>query len=445
MNVLNDFTTDRQDQVVKTAVIGAGISGLTAALRLQDHHQVTVFEAADRLGGHTHTHRVELHGEEHAIDSGFIVFNTETYPNFCVLLDELGIESQPTDMSFSVRWDARGLEYAGTGWSGLLAQRRNVANLEFWRMLADWWRFTSEAQHALKKLDDRTTVAEYLAEHRYSETFHQGYFLPLGSAVWSSPRAALGDFPIKFVLDFYRNHGMLGLPGHLKWRVIQGGSHRYVEAIRRRLRGPVHTDAQVIDVSRQHERLAVRVVGRPPEIFEHVVFACHSDQALRILGSCATAAEREVLSAFPYQTNSAILHTDASLLPRNPRAWASWNYRVADDESDAATVTYDMTRLQRLCTRQRFLVTLNSEEAIRPSSILRRMTYHHPVFTAGRSAAQRRHGELIDHFGASYCGAYWGNGFHEDGVNSALAVCRVLNEKSAADRSSAPRCACLVS
>lgn len=413
---------------MKIAIVGGGISGLVAALRLQERHEVVVLEAADYAGGHTHTHDIELNGERHAVDSGFIVFNHKTYPHFCELLEELDVESQATDMSFSVRWDARELEYAGTGLNGLFAQRKNLVSAEFWRLLADWWRFNRKALGTLQELSDTATIGEFFARHRYSEIFRFGYFLPLGSAVWSSPRTAFEDFPIRFVLEFYRNHGMLGLPGQLKWRVIRGGSRRYVEAILKRLHTTVRTNSRVAAVSRQVDQMEVCVVGQAPQMFDHVVFACHSDQALRMLSHSGTQAEQELLTAFPYQRNSAVLHTDVSVMPRSRRAWASWNYCIAGTGDDAATVTYDMTRLQRLPTNQRFLVTLNSDESIDPAKVLKRMTYHHPVFTSGRSAAQQRHGELINHYGASYCGAYWGNGFHEDGVNSALAVCRVLNE-----------------
>lgn len=431
---------------MKIAIIGGGISGLTAALRLQSRHEVVLFEAADYIGGHTHTHDIESNGERHAVDSGFIVFNRQTYPNFCQLLEELGVESQPTDMSFSVRWDQRDLEYAGTGLNGLFAQRQNLASLSFWRFLADWWRFNRDGRRVLNELDDCTTVGDFFSHRTYSEIFRLGYFLPLGSAVWSSPRAAFAEFPIRFVLEFYRNHGMLGLPGQLKWRVIRGGSRRYVEAILSRLHAEVRTRSRTTVVSRCADQMEVRIAGQLPQLFDHVVFACHSDQALRLLGASATQTESELLAAFPYQRNSALLHTDTSVLPRSRRAWASWNYRLAGSGDDAATVTYDMTRLQRLPTQQRFLVTLNSDDSIDPNKVLRRMAYHHPIFTSGRAAAQRRHTELINHFGASYCGAYWGNGFHEDGVNSALAVVRVLNTSPAtAVRNTKLNETCLVS
>lgn len=414
---------------MRIAIVGAGVSGLVAALRLQEKHQVVVFEAGNYAGGHTHTHQVLLDGQMRAVDSGFIVFNTRTYPRFCELLDELGVVSQPTDMSLSVRCDRTGLEYAGTGLGGLFAQPRNLVSPRFYRLLADWYRFNRQARQLLANsdaLDEQMTIGDFFERNPYSDAFRECYFLPLGSAVWSSPRQAFEQFPIRFVMEFYKNHGMLALPGQVPWRVIQGGSRQYVEAILQRLRKPVRLNSPVSAVRRQEDRIMVQVAGHEAEEFDHVVFACHSDQALRMLGESATAMEREMLSQFPYQRNSALLHTDDSVMPRSRRAWASWNYHLPADNSDAATVTYDMTRLQRLGTNQRVFVTLNADDRVNPDRILQRMIYHHPVFGAGRAAMQRRHGELLNHFGASFCGAYWGNGFHEDGVVSALAVCRTL-------------------
>jgi predicted NAD/FAD-binding protein len=415
---------------VKIAVIGAGISGLTAALRLQRRHEVVVLEAADYVGGHTHTHDVEIDGRRTAVDSGFIVFNHRTYPNFKALLGELGVACQPTDMSFSVRCDRTGLEYAGTGLNGLFAQRRNLVSPRFWRLIGDWLRFNRQAQQLLPELDEQTTVGEFFAQYSYSAAFRQSYFLPLGSAVWSSPRETFERFPIRFVLEFYRNHGMLDLPGRLPWRVIQGGSKQYVEAILRRLRGGMRLSSPVRSIRRLGGPVEVHVAGESPERFDHVVMACHSDQALRAIGESATPIERELLSAFPYQRNTAVLHTDELVMPRCRRAWASWNYHLPHDDNGNATVTYDMTRLQSLPLSPRFFVTLNADDRIDPRRVLRRMVYHHPVFTAGRAAARRRHHELIDHRGISYCGAYWGHGFHEDGVNSALAVATALDASS---------------
>jgi predicted NAD/FAD-binding protein len=325
-------------------------------------------------------------------------------------------------MSFSVRCDRTGLEYAGTGLRGLFAQRMNVVRPRFWQLISDWLKFNRLARRTMCELDDHTTVDEFFARYPFSETFREQYFLPLGSAVWSCPRSTFGQFPVRQVLEFYQNHGMLNLPGSVPWKVVQGGSRRYVDALLRRLGSCIRLRSPVVQVRRRGGRVSLQVSGQPAETFDHVIMACHSDQALRALGASATPLERTVLSAFPYQRNSVVLHTDVSVLPRCRRAWASWNYHLPVEDESAATVTYDMTRLQRLPTAQRFLVTLNGDDLIDPRCVLGRFVYHHPVFTSGRAAAQRRHRELINYRGISYCGAYWGHGFHEDGVNSALAV-----------------------
>jgi predicted NAD/FAD-binding protein len=416
---------------MRIAVVGSGIAGLVAALRLQADHQVDLLEAADYAGGHTHTHTIRLQGQTLAVDSGFIVFNRTTYPQFSALLDELGIACQPTDMSFSVRCERTGLEYAGSGLAGLLAQPANLLRPAFWQLGLDWVRFHRQVRRLLPQMDERQTVGAFFAEHRYSAAFREWYFLPLGSAVWSCPRSAFEGFPIKLVLEFYRQHGMLGLPGSVRWRVIQGGSRRYVEAIVSRLHRGIELRTPVVGLRRRGGFIELALADQPPRTYDHVVLACHSDQALQILGPAATPTEREILSAFPYQRNTALLHTDTSVLPRSRRAWASWNYLLPATQRAAATVTYDMTRLQSLPVAERLLVTLNADERIDPRKVLRRMVYHHPVFDARRAAMQRRHRELIDHQGVSYCGAYWGHGFHEDGVRSALAVAEVLAPRTA--------------
>lgn len=422
---------------MRIAVVGSGISGLVAALKLQAGHEVDLLEAADYAGGHTHTHTLQVEGQTLAVDSGFIVFNRTTYPHFSALLDELKVRSQPTDMSFSVRCERTGLEYAGSGLSGLFAQPANMLRPSFWKLWIDWLRFNRQARRLLPRLDERLTVGEFFAQHRYSEAFREQYFLPLGSAVWSCPRSAFAGFPIKLVLEFYRNHGMLALPGKVRWEVVVGGSQRYVQAILGRLHKGIELRTRVRALRRMAGSIELQIDGQPPRTYDHVVLACHSDQALRMLGDQATRQELEILTAFPYQRNTAVLHTDTSVLPKNRRAWASWNYLLPATASAAATVTYDMTRLQSLPVRQRLLVTLNAEERIDPSKVLRRMVYHHPVFDARRAAMQRRHRELIDHHGLSYCGAYWGHGFHEDGVVSALAVAEVLVPQATSRRSAA--------
>jgi len=409
------------------AVIGAGISGLSAAYWLQLDHRVTVFEANDYSGGHTNTVAVELEGNRYHIDTGFIVYNERTYPKFSLLLDELGVPSQPTEMSFSVRDDCGGLEYNGHSLNSLFAQRRNLLRPHFWRMLLDIMRFNRHAIRLAAQSGAELTVGDFLKQHQFSRAFADQYLLPMGSAIWSCPTGKFSQFPIRFIVEFYANHGLLQLRDRPTWRVIAGGSQSYVREMVRKLRQPVQLRSIVSSVRRFSDRVDVDVRGRSVQSFDHVVFACHSDQALRILGDDATVTERDVLAEFPYERNTAILHTDESVLPRNRRAWASWNYRTAGSDTPAC-VTYNMNILQGIEARQTFCVTLNDETHIAPERVLRRFEYSHPVYTARRSAAQARHRELLATNRTSFCGAYWGNGFHEDGVTSARAVVLALQE-----------------
>ena len=419
---------------MKIAIIGAGISGLTAAYRLSAAHDVTVFEANDYLGGHTNTVDVEIDGERHAIDTGFIVFNDWTYPNFIALLDELGVRSQPTSMSFSVRCDAANLEYNGSSLNGLFAQRRNLLRPSFYRMLADILRFNREAPELIlnQPATEETTVGEYLVRQRYSREFVEHYLLPMGAAIWSCPLGTFANFPIRFIAEFYRNHGLLSVRNRPTWRVIEGGSRNYVTKMAERFSDRIRLSTPIEQVTRTTEGVMVKPQNEPAVSFDHVVFACHSDQALRMLAD-PTPTERAVLSEFPYGRNIAVLHTDRQVLPKHRRAWASWNYhlsgRPADSATQSASVTYQMNLLQHILSRHVFNVTLNSDEQIDPAKVLRRMEYHHPIFTVRRAAAQARHRELINVNRTSFCGAYWGNGFHEDGVVSALRVCEALLPK----------------
>lgn len=416
---------------MRIAIIGAGVSGLCLAYQLRNVHDVTVFDGNSYAGGHVNT--VELDGDRQrlAVDTGFIVFNERTYPNFCSLLKELQVESQLSDMSFSIRCDRTGLEYAGTGWNGLLAQRLNLFRPGFWRLIRDWRRFGQESQQLLKQTAETLTVAEYFREHTYSREFREQYFLPIGSAIWSCPHERFEQFPMRFIVDFYHQHGLLTLDDPPQWRVICGGSRQYVRALLRRLPRQVQLDSRVIRVAREEVGVRLHFSQGDSQCFDHAVIACHADQSLSLLGNQATATERHVLAAFPYEKNVATLHTDRSVLPRSRRAWASWNYHIPAQSSQKATVTYHMNRLQSLKSEEDYCVTLNGEERIDPSRVLRTFHYQHPVYSLSRLAAQQRHRELIDHHGLSYCGAYWGNGFHEDGVNSALAVSRVLGNVAA--------------
>ena len=416
---------------MKIAIIGAGVSGLTAARLLDRRHEVVVYEADSRPGGHANTVDIQIDDERHAVDTGFMVFNDRTYPHFVALLNELRVPSLPTTMSFSVRCDRTGLEYNGSSLKGLFSQRRNLFRPSFWRMLRDILSFNREAPRGLSpgssrdQDDDNVTVGEFLRRGRYSREFSEHYLLPMGSAIWSCPTGAFEKFPIRFVVEFYRNHGLLSLRDRPQWRVIDGGSRRYVEAIVRGLRGRLLLSARVESVRRLAD--GVEIVARGSvDRYDHVVFACHSDQALRMLAD-PSPVERELLSAFRYETSVALLHVGDGLLPKKLRARACWNYRLTGDPSAGASVTYSLNRLQHIRSRHEINVTLNGEHLVNADDVLARFDYAHPVFSAGRAAAQARHGELIDAQRTSYCGAYWRNGFHEDGVASALAVCQALD------------------
>jgi predicted NAD/FAD-binding protein len=430
---LNHFSTLAGQQffegLMRIAIVGAGIAGLTAAYRLQAGHDVTVFEAGRYAGGHTNTVDVTLDGRTYAIDTGFIVFNSLHYPRFTELLNDLGVSSQPTDMSFSVRSDRSGLEYASRSLNTLFAQRRNVFRPGFARMLRDIVRFHRDARAG--RPGDRTTVADYVAERGYSAGFLDDYLTPLGASLWSSPPATFRGFSMRFVIEFLENHALLQLAGQPVWRVITGGSRTYVDALRARFRGRLWLGRPVVRVDRRPDGAVVIDAEGERARFDHVVFACHADQALRML-SAPTAAEREILGAFPYQRNDVLLHTDTTVLPRLRRAWASWNYHVPAIERDAVSVTYQMNRLQRLAGPHQFNVTLNDAGLVRPDRVLARFVYEHPLFVPGRDAAQRRHAELIGPNRSSFCGAYWGYGFHEDGVRSGLAIAGALEQRLAA-------------
>ena len=407
----------------RIAVIGAGVSGLVAADRLARGHHVTLFESDRRPGGHTHTHTVEAVDGPHQVDTGFIVFNPAHYPHFTALLDELGIDSRPTEMSFSVRCDRTGVEWAGAdSLNRVFGQRRNLVRPGFYRMLRDLLRFAPVARTVVADPDDRRTVAGFVAEQGFSREFVDHYLLPLGAALWSCPAGAFAEFPIRFVAEFLANHAMLDpLGARPQWRTVAGGSRRYVDALLARCDGELRLGPPIRAVRRGERGITLVRGDGETEGFDEVVLACHADQALALLER-PTATEEAVLSAFPYEPNEALLHTDTSVLPRTRRTWAAWNYRRPAGEEGAVAVTYNMNILQGLTARETYCVTLNDDGAVAPDRVIARMTYHHPRFTSERGRAQARHRELIRAHRTSFCGAYWGYGFHEDGARSALAV-----------------------
>jgi len=418
---------------MRIAVIGAGIAGNVAAYHLSREHEVTVFEAGGHVGGHTHTHEVEQAGRVYAVDTGFIVFNDWTYPNFIRLLDELGVESQPSRMSFSVRDEASGLEYNGTSLKSLFAQRSNLLRPSFWRMIRDILRFNREAPALLSRSGDDLALGEYLAEHRYSREFIAHYIIPMGAAIWSTDPESMQRFPARYFVRFFHNHGMLSVDDRPQWRVIRGGSARYVEKLTAPFRDRIRLNTPVEWIRRLAGQVLVKARGHAVERYDAAFLACHSDQALHLLAD-ATPQEREVLGAIPYQRNEAVLHTDTRLLPRKRLAWAAWNYHVRPGRQAQAALTYNMNILQSLAAPQPFLVTLNRSDAIDPERIIRRIEYHHPLYTPRGVAAQARQSEINGPLDIYFCGAYWRFGFHEDGVVSALDALEHFKARSHAQR-----------
>lgn len=416
---------------MKIAIIGSGISGLTCGHYLHQQHDVTIFEANDYIGGHTATVDVELNGQCYAIDTGFIVYNDRTYPNFIQMMNEIGIRGVATQMSFSVRNDANGLEYNGHTITTLFAQKRNWFKPSFYRFIREILRFNRLAKAAAHDAEDSIqTLGEFLHHHQFSGYFCENYILPMGAAIWSSSLADMRAFPLTFFLRFFLNHGLLDITDRPQWYVIEGGSRAYIEPLTKGFRDKIRLNAPVEWLRRSGQGIELQVHGKI-EHFDEVIFACHSDQALALL-SDANHLERELLGAMGYQANEVILHTDTSLLPKRKAAWASWNYRLAgdaDQETRLPALTYNMNILQHINSSETFCVTLNSSENINPNKVLRKFTYHHPVFNRAAIAAQQRKAEISGVNHTWFCGAYWHNGFHEDGVKSALDVVTRLSSQ----------------
>ncbi|EYC50936.1 NADH-ubiquinone oxidoreductase subunit 6 [Hylemonella gracilis str. Niagara R] len=406
---------------MKIAIVGTGIAGNVVAHHLAREHDITVYEAGAHVGGHTHTHDVQLGGRSYQVDTGFIVYNDWTYPNFIALLDELGVATQPSSMSFSVRDERSGLEYNGTTLNTLFAQRRNLLRPSFLRMIRDILRFNREAPALLQDGAEDITLGDYLERGRYTRGFIEHYVVPMGAAIWSTDPVNMLAFPARYFVRFFHNHGMLSVNERPQWRVIRGGSARYVEALAAPFRDRIRLNTPVQSIRREGNHAWVQAQGQAAERYDAVFLACHSDQALRLLAD-PSAAESEVLGAIRYQPNEAVLHTDARLLPRTRRAWAAWNYHVLPQDTGRVALTYNMNILQSLDAPTPLLVTLNHSDAIDPAKVIKRIPYEHPLYTRAGVAAQARHGQINGPLNTYYCGAYWRYGFHEDGVVSALTA-----------------------
>jgi uncharacterized protein len=419
---------------VRIAIAGAGVSGLVAAHLLAREHEIVIYEAGSYAGGHTNTVRVDTAHHSYHVDTGFIVMNDRNYPNFTRLLRQLGVETQATNMSFSVKGEDENFEYAGTP-RGLFCQPRNLLSPRFQRMIADLLRFNRELRRLLCREETGESLQDFLVRHRFSEVFIRRLIVPQVSAVWSADPRQVSSFPVRFLAEFFANHGMLGFRDRPLWSTVAGGSARYVEALTRPFHERIRLDSPVRSIVRSEDRVEVtaedrgdrrggRWGGRDTESFDQVVIATHSDQALALL-SDPSERERAVLGAIPYQQNEAVLHTDSSLLPRRRFARAAWNFHLLREPKPLSTVTYHMNHLQRIQSPDRdFCVTLNRSESIDPDKIIRTIPYSHPVFTPAGVAAQAQHGAIGGlQTRTHYCGAYWGWGFHEDGVVSALRAC----------------------
>jgi predicted NAD/FAD-binding protein len=414
---------------MKIAIIGSGISGLTSAYLLSRKNDVTVFEKNNYIGGHTHTHELEFNGHTHFVDSGFIVYNERTYPNFIKILNQLNVDRQITRMGFSVKSKDNNLEYAGHSLNGLFAQRSNLLNPSYLNMLWSMLRFNKESRNDLNSMKTSLTLGEYLKKNHYPDIFIQNFIIPIGAAVWSTVPNLMMEMPAIFFIRFFENHGMLQIIDRPKWWVIKNGSKSYVEKIISNFRDKIRLSNPVKNVKRIDGKIII-ASGKDniiEEEFDSVVFATHSNQSLKLLEK-PSALEKEILGAIPYQNNRALLHYDESILPKRKNAWSSWNYNLDRDEDKPVSLTYNMNILQGLDSTRTYCVSLNSDDLIDKSKVIKKLDYEHPLFTLEGVEAQKRKHQISGVNNTYYCGAYWRNGFHEDGVVSALDVCKSFGE-----------------
>ena len=411
---------------MKIAIVGSGISGLITAFLLQRKHEIVLFEANTYVGGHTHTINVNRQNSDYAVDTGFIVFNEKTYPNFCKILHQLGVESQPTQMSFSFNCRETGLEYNPHSLNTIFAQRKNLFSPSFYRVAYEVFRFRKEFESLLTLEHRETKLVHYLKEKGYSRKFIDKFIVPVGSSLWSANPKKFEDFPLQTFVRFFKNHGLLNVTDVMQWLVVKGGSKRYVDKLISPFSDSIRLSLPVRKIRRRRDYIELEhAVGT--EKFEHVIIATHSDQALELLSN-PTDMEKKVLGAIPYQENKTILHTDSSVLPKRRKIWASWNYLLPEEKKAKATLTYDMNILQNIKSPEEFCVSLNLSEDIDSTKIIDTFDYMHPVFTPASVAAQKQHQDISGVDRIHFCGAYWGYGFHEDGVNSALEVCKYFGE-----------------
>ena len=399
---------------MKLAVIGSGISGNTLAYLLNQKYDVTLYEKNKRIGGHSHTHHVTLNNKRESVDTGFIVFNKKTYPLFTSLLDNLGVKYENSDMSFSVFSEENNFEYNGTSINSLFSQRKNLVNFRFLKMIFEILRFNKQAI----KLQSKTiTLSQYLKKNNYSDFFCNHYILPMGAAIWSSDIKTILNFPAHFFISFFKNHGMLSINNRPQWLTISGGSEKYVKKLTSSFKNKIRLNSKIKKINRYKNHITIED-NRSKEKYDYIFFACHSDEALDLL-SKPTADEITILKALPYQENEVILHTDTSIMPKKKLSWAAWNYNIDSSDSEPISLTYNMNILQNIKSKKDLLVTLNPKKQIQKENIIKNLKYSHPKFSIKGISAQRMKNKISGKNRSFFAGAYWGKGFHEDGVKSA--------------------------
>ena len=407
---------------LKIAIIGSGISGLTSAYILSKKHEVYLFEKNNYIGGHTHTHEIKENTNNINVDSGFIVYNENTYPNFIKLLDILNIERQHTEMGFSVKSNSQDFEYAGNSINSIFSQRKNIFKPSFLKMVYDILKFNYQSKRDIKKISTNITLKQYLDSSSYSKEFIDKYIIPMGAAIWSTSPELMLQVPAVFFIRFFKNHGLLDITNRPQWWVIKNGSNQYVKEIIKPFKENIKLNTKISSIKRKNNGAEVSY-GDNKEFFDSVIIATHSDQALLLIDDL-TDKESDILGKIKYQKNTALLHTDTSILPNRKIAWSSWNYLINHDQEKIVTLTYNMNILQTLKSNKTYCVTINDSTNIDKSKILKEIKYSHPLFTIDSVDAQKRKDEICGKNDTYFCGAYWGYGFHEDGVNSALDVCK---------------------
>ena len=410
---------------MKIAIVGSGISGNSLAFTLSKEHDITLFEKNNRLGGHSHTHEIISQGKKINVDTGFIVFNKKTYPLFTKLLDELNVHYEKSDMSFSVFSKDRNFEYNGTTLNTLFSQRKNIFNYKFIKMIYEIIKFNKVA---LTLLSAKTEISleTFLRQNNFSDYFCKNYILPMGSAIWSSNINSMLKFPAVFFVKFFNNHGMLNINDRPQWLTVTNGSKEYVEKLTASIKKNIRLNCPVKAVKRNKDSVEVKS-SDGTEIFDYIFFACHSDEALKLIID-PSAKEKEVLSSIPYSKNEVTLHTDESIMPNNKLTWAAWNYNIDSTNDMPIALTYNMNILQNLKTQQTILVTLNDNGNINPEKVLKKINYDHPLFSLKSVEAQKNYGIISGVNRTGYAGAYWGNGFHEDGISSAYNAIKFFKE-----------------